>query len=336
MLERAVAENCFEVEPGLYRILLPLPWQVPFVNAWLVQDQGEWALVDCGLNHGPSLRALGRALKGAGVPPRGLKHLILTHRHTDHAAAAGPVQERWGGQAWLHPRDLARAPLAAERIQAWLHRHGVAGDLLAAAGARRGPPLEQLPAQVEPLPGGHELAVGALRLQVLAAPGHSPGQVMLLEPGRGWLFSADQVLPMPAWDVWFDAWAPGDPLGDYLAALDRAAAVDCRLVLPGHGLPFAAPKLPRTCGALARVHRRRAAAFGALLGADELTAHALAGRESPALAADPGTVGQAIAETMAALVYLAGTGAVAASERDGMVYWRRTGGAADTEEAAHV
>lgn len=325
VLERAVAENAFAVEPGLYRILLPLPWDVPFVNAWLLQSEGEWALIDCGLNWNPSLRALGRALKGAGVPAQGLRHLILTHRHTDHAAAAGPVQARWGGQAWLHRRDLERAPQDPDAIQAWLQRHGVPADLLAAAAARRRPPREELPERIASLVAGQVLSVGALRLEVLPAPGHCPGQVMLREPERGWLFSADHVLPTPAWDIWFEAWQVGDPLGEYLRELERAARIECRLVLPGHGLPFPGSGLADACGSLALVHRERAERVAQRLGGDELSAFAVAQRVLPRLAADPGGVGQAIAETLGALVYLAGTGAVSMAERAGQVFWRRGG-----------
>ena len=89
--ERAVAENAWQLDDGLYRILLPLPWAVPFVNTYVVESRSEFALVDCGANWLPSLRALGRALKAIGVPPGGLGTLLLTHGHPDHANAAGAI-----------------------------------------------------------------------------------------------------------------------------------------------------------------------------------------------------------------------------------------------------
>ena len=78
--ERAVAENAWELDNGLYRILLPLPFAAPFVNVYLVQSRGEFLLIDAGADWLPSLRALGRALKTIGVPPKGLTTLLLTHR----------------------------------------------------------------------------------------------------------------------------------------------------------------------------------------------------------------------------------------------------------------
>lgn len=327
VLARAVAENCFEVAPGLYHILLPYPSYVPFVNAWLIHSRSEWALIDCGPNWEPSLRALGRALKAAGVPGGGLKHLLLTHHHTDHAGGSGPVQERWGGQVWMAPAEQAHQPRAPEQVQAWLQRHGVAGDLLAQAGARRRLATDRLPPRLEPLTAGQELAVGDRRLEVIPAPGHTPGQVLLREPGEGWLFSADHLYPAPSWNVWLEAWAPGAPLRQYLQELERTALLRCRLVLPGHGLPFAGDRLPTACAAQARLHRKRADRLLALLGEEELTAHALAGREAPAAAADPAGVGRCMAEILAMLTYLEAMGAVVWREHDGLVRWRARVGA---------
>ncbi len=325
VVERVVAENCFEVEPGLYRILLPLPWTTPFVNAWLLHSGGQWALVDCGLNWGPSLRALGRALKAAGVPAGGLTHLLLTHGHDDHASAANSTHARWGGQVWLHAADLAQRRRSSAEIQEWLSRHGVAGTLLEQAGARRTAQAVEykMPARVEPLEPGQVLMVGDLQLEVIGVPGHSPGQVMLREAARGWLFSADHVLPSANWwAVWFEAWATGDPLGQYLAQLERASGVTCRLVLPGHGLPFPGAELPGLCAGAVRFHRERVRGVLRKLGSDELTAHALAMRESPLLAGGASTVGQAVAESMAVLAYLHHTGAVLRTERGGQELWR--------------
>jgi glyoxylase-like metal-dependent hydrolase (beta-lactamase superfamily II) len=84
ILERAVAEYAWQPDDGLGRILLPLPWAVPFVNVCLVASRDEFVLIDVGGDWLPSLRALGRALKVIGVPSGGLTGLALTHQHSDH------------------------------------------------------------------------------------------------------------------------------------------------------------------------------------------------------------------------------------------------------------
>jgi glyoxylase-like metal-dependent hydrolase (beta-lactamase superfamily II) len=50
------------------------------------------------------------------------------------------------------------------------------------------------PPRVRARPLGTELATGALRLEVVPTPGHSPDHVCLFERERGWLFTGDLFL----------------------------------------------------------------------------------------------------------------------------------------------
>ncbi|WP_148235741.1 MBL fold metallo-hydrolase [Thermaerobacter marianensis] len=129
-LERPVEENCWELAPGLYRILLPLPWDVPFVNAYLVRAPGGWILIDAGADTPASLRALGWALKAVGVPEGGLTAILLTHRHPDHAGDVIAVQQRWGGTVYVHPaeRELDRADPGV--LTAWLAFTGMPPEVM--------------------------------------------------------------------------------------------------------------------------------------------------------------------------------------------------------------
>ena len=154
--ERPIAENCWEVAPGLFRILLPLPWDVPFVNAYLVQAPGGWILIDAGAGTPASLRALGWALKAAGVPEGGLAAILLTHRHPDHAGDVIAVQQRWGGAVYVHPadRDLDRADPAV--LEAWIRLTGMPSQVLDTL-LRRAERMP-LPADAAPYPATPALA----------------------------------------------------------------------------------------------------------------------------------------------------------------------------------
>lgn len=255
--ERAVAENAWEIEPGLYRVLLPLPFAVPFVNAYVVASQGEFLLVDCGANWLPSLRALGRALKAIGVPPRGLTALLLTHTHPDHSDGAAPVRERWGGRVLLNPDEHPRERVAPETFLSWLEDNGVDEAILTKARVPSRDHPSGLPEQIEPLDLHQVLRVGEFAFELIAVPGHSPGQVMLREASRGWLLTADHVLPVQASNVWHFPGTDGDPFGDYLAALERTLDLDARLILPSHGLPFRGGLREATLGMI-DYHRRMA------------------------------------------------------------------------------
>jgi glyoxylase-like metal-dependent hydrolase (beta-lactamase superfamily II) len=236
--EETVAENAWRVEEGLYRILLPLAWQVPFVNAFLIHSRGEYLLVDCGLNWPTSLRALGRALKAIGVPAHGLTRMLLTHRHPDHAAGAGPVHERWGGRLMLHPDDMGPFAMPIAKTAAWAQAHGMDEALVTRLREGRPEALESLPESVEPLLPGQAISVGDLTFDVIHVPGHCPGQVMLYERQRKWLLAADQVSAVLAPHVWVHAETQGDPFGEFLASLEQTATIEADLILPSHGMPM--------------------------------------------------------------------------------------------------
>ncbi len=71
---------------------------------------------------------------------------------------------------------------------------------------------------------------------MLETPGHAPSHVCLFQPERRLLISGDHVLGRIS--LYFDyGWTP-DPIGEFLASLDRVDQLDARLALSGHGKPF--------------------------------------------------------------------------------------------------
>jgi glyoxylase-like metal-dependent hydrolase (beta-lactamase superfamily II) len=301
--ERAIAENAWQLDEGLYRILLPLPSAVPFVNAYVVESRGEFALVDCGTDWLPSLRALGRALKVIGVPSRGMGTLLLTHRHPDHANAARAVHERWGGRILIDSLERSDAARPPTDFRAWLVANGAdAATAERASGPTRDRP-SALPAFAEDLVTDQPLAIGDLRLEVIRAPGHSPGQVMLREPSRGWLLTADHVLPILAPNVWLFADDIGDPLGDYLDGLARAAGIAASLILPSHGLPWRGTVRDAAL-ALRDFHLEFVSRIAELISTRRLNAWEIARAIRPKTPEDPVGVRFSLAEVLAGLRYL--------------------------------
>lgn len=321
--EWAVAENAWRVADGLWRILLPMPWAVPFVNAYVVESRGQFMLIDAGTGWTTSLRALGRALKAIGVPRDGLDRTILTHRHIDHAGGAKAIQARWGGRVFLHPADLAYSLPEADVTIAWSGRHGADPALAERmAAALRDEVHVTYPDAVEPLTA---FAFGDLAFDVIHVPGHSQGHVLLHERTRDWLFVGDQVLGVTAPSVWAN---PGtgasDPFGDYLASLAATAALTAGLVLPGHGLPMTEGLREITLEMLRYQEGFREKVLGAV-GPEPSTSWEVLLRLQPAVASSPRRAGSALAEVIAVLLHLARTGRVEQIE-EGL--WARRGGAA--------
>jgi glyoxylase-like metal-dependent hydrolase (beta-lactamase superfamily II) len=72
--------------------------------------------------------------------------------------------------------------------------------------------------------------------EVIETPGHAPSHVCLYQPERRLLISGDHLLGRIS--LYFDVgWTP-DPVGEFLASLERVEGIDARLALAGHGRPF--------------------------------------------------------------------------------------------------
>ena len=157
--------------------------------------------------------------------------VLVTHGHIDH----------WGLASALQPSALAHPGCAPSigftSAEAFSVAEGAApgwpsAEALGAAfgGFRR---LVAGTPNLRPLADGDRLG----DWEVLWTPGHDPGHVCLWRTGDGVLLCGDLLLPdftpniQPAWDG-------GDALADFLASLERVAALPVRLVLPAHGEPF--------------------------------------------------------------------------------------------------
>jgi glyoxylase-like metal-dependent hydrolase (beta-lactamase superfamily II) len=129
-------------------------------NCYLLADPAsrDAVLVDPGEDAG---LFLGR-IRAAGLA---LRAIWLTHAHIDHIQGVEAVKEATGAPIFLHPADRALYGAMAEQ-GAWL-----------------GVPSGAPPPPDEPLAHGQVLAVGTLRFEVRAVPGHSPGGVAFVGHG---------------------------------------------------------------------------------------------------------------------------------------------------------
>lgn len=325
LLERAVEENCWEITPGVYRILIPLSWDVPFVNAYVVRCKEEWVLIDTGPGSPAGLRALGRALKAIGVSERGLAAILLTHRHPDHGGGAAAVLERWGGRIYVHPAEMWQRVREPERLLRWLTRAGFPSEAISAITERIGDrerSNDNFPSTVSFYPEDRPLKVGDLAVRALHTPGHSPGHVMLWVADRGWLFAGDHILPRPGSNVWANPSGSSNPLAEYLRSLQDTACLPSTWVFPGHGLPWrGSPSLQAL--AIQQWHERRAQdLYERMKPGTPYTAFALAAAERPDLESRPHAMRSVVAEVLACLLYLEAEGLVT-RQGDEPVLWER-------------
>ena len=200
-------------------------------NNILFTGDGHSALVDSGYaSHAPqTLELVAHLLRG-----RPLDLLVNTHTHSDHCGGNAMLQQAYGCRT-LIPEGEARAvrqwdEAALSYVATGQHcpRFGFDGTIAA----------------------GDRLTLGELAWQVLGAPGHDPHSVILYCPAERLLISADAL-----WENGFGVIFPeleGESgFAEARATLAQIAALDVRLVIPGHGAPFA-----DVAGALERAYRR--------------------------------------------------------------------------------
>lgn len=147
--------------------------------------------------------------------------LINTHCHSDHMGGNAALARAYGCPIRL-PVDAARL------IDAWDTR-----ELL----------LDYADQQAErfryagTIAAGECLRLGHLEWQALAAPGHDMTALVFYQPEQRLLISGDAL-----WERGFGLIEPLERLGERLAAqratLERIAALDVAVIIPGHGSPF--------------------------------------------------------------------------------------------------
>jgi glyoxylase-like metal-dependent hydrolase (beta-lactamase superfamily II) len=210
------------------------------VNAFLLERNGKWALVDVGSGNtmGPTLGKLSENLRASGVPPDKIETIFLTHLHPDHSN--GLVDD--AGHA-VYPN--AEIVLHETEAGFWLDRDPATGENerirrgIAKAAVTTAPYRKRMRTvrDGEVMPG-----ISALRLA-----GHTPGHTgWLIQSGKeGLLIWGDVVhlaaiqIPRPDTGLVFDvdpqaACATRKRMFDRVAA-DRLMVGGAHMDFPGFG-----------------------------------------------------------------------------------------------------
>jgi glyoxylase-like metal-dependent hydrolase (beta-lactamase superfamily II) len=258
-----------EPAPGVFRLVLPLPFPgLRRVNAYLLVGEDGCTLVDCGISD-PGLSpdrgwdGLVRSLAVCGFDPGQVNRLVVTHTHIDHYGMAGRFIEGTGAGLMMHAKsqhDLAsyRDPGRATRGLAELLRdHGLPEEEVSELTAFEDwrPYVSAVVDASTPVQGGEVLSCGDRSWTVVYTPGHAASHICLFSESDGLLLSGDHLLPTVTPHIDFQAGGEADPLGDYLASLQKVADLEPSLVLPGHGKPF--DEGADRAGVIARHHERR-------------------------------------------------------------------------------
>ncbi len=187
----------------------------PIANSFVLREGSSLYLIDAGYRERatPIVSALG----SVGLTPRDLSFALLTHQHPDHMGGASFLRWAWGTKVACHTSDQAaiqgQGPRTAPAwVRLFVRRPPVQVDRALRDGETIGP------------------------FTALHVPGHTPGSVAFYHAERKFLFTGDAVLApggrltLPSRSSTFDP-------DQAIAALEKLAHLEVRLLLPGHGRP---------------------------------------------------------------------------------------------------
>lgn len=231
MLRRNVAEGIHQIEHAC-------------VNCYLVEDGRRLMLVDAGLPAG--WRHIVAALHELGRRPGELEAVVLTHGHFDHIGTVARIQRDFGLPVYIHPDDayIAAHPYRYQHEKsrlAYPFRYPGSVPVLARMGLGGALNVRGVRG-LEPLSSGSAAALPGSPV-VVGTPGHTAGHCALYFPGRDAVVSGDALVTLDPYTgesgpQTVSAAATGDSRLA-VASLEALELTEARLVLPGHGLPFA-------------------------------------------------------------------------------------------------
>lgn len=243
--------QAMEVAPGVLWMRLPMPIALNHINVYAVEDGGGWTLIDTGLGL-DATRTHWEALFAGPLQERPVTRLICTHMHPDHLGLAGWLCERFQAPLVMTRLEYVTARMLASetgspapedaavfyrsagwseaQLDAWRREFG-----------RFGRAVSPLPRSFTRIREGDRVRIGDHDWRVVVGEGHSPEHACLWRQADDVILGGDQILPRISSNI--SVWPTeilADPLGDWLASLERMKAVlpAEALVLPSHGEPF--------------------------------------------------------------------------------------------------
>lgn len=226
-----------KVAPDLYRIEVPLPdSSLKAINVYVVKSADRNLVIDTGMNVPECQKVLEEGLRELDAGPAHTDYFI-THFHSDHmglvGAMAGPEAKVYYNE--LEADFLKNGSDFESRMGAFSRKAGFSEQELMESmskhpGRRHAP--RELP-EFTILHDGDTLAVGEYRFECVQTPGHTIGHMCLYDRDRKIFLSGDHVLGNISPNITSFS-EEENPLGDYLASLEKVRDFDVDLCLPGH------------------------------------------------------------------------------------------------------
>ena len=236
-----------EIQANFYRITLRMPYRLRHVHAYLLAKDKELALFDTGLNMPGSYETLEKDLASAGFSIDNIRHIFLTHVHTDHCSMAGLLQKKTNAKIYLSAasfeeyKHFRQADLAVHQAKQFYSRHGMSSHeidmVIEEYEDMRGIITEF---NVDDYLQNNEVReFGDWKFEVIFTPGHATGHVCFFFRKEKFLLAGDHILPYIAPSLSPNIFDDNfRPLQTYLNSLNIIEKLPGIAIHPGHGNSF--------------------------------------------------------------------------------------------------
>ncbi len=243
--------DLIQIRAHLYWLRMPLPFDLEWINLWLVDEGDAWTIIDTGLQTSETQQAW-RHLLETQLDGKPVRRILVTHMHPDHIGNAGWLHRKTGAELWISRLEyitcrMLCADTGREAPQAAIDFYTRAGwddaalETYKTRFGRFGLGVSQMPDQFYRLSDGDHFQMAGQDWQVIIGRGHSPEHACLYCPSWNLLISGDQLLPRISSNVSVHPTEPeADPLSDWLTSCAhlKASVPEDVLVLPAHNEPF--------------------------------------------------------------------------------------------------
>ncbi len=232
--------------PEVVRIELPTHYPIGPVNVFLVKDD-PLTLVDAGLNNDESWALLQQGVRDAGCELRDIGRVLLTHGHTDHVGLLERLLNVTDAKIYAHT-------YCAERLRDPELGEAMANTFMIQMLTECGVPdsyidkVREIRARFQdlritaPVHGDLEHGDTVGRYTVHHVPGHSPADILLVDPASRVAFTGDHIIPFATPVAFLRPAAPGESrhktLVEFIQSLKNTRELELNCCYSGHGKPL--------------------------------------------------------------------------------------------------